>query len=238
MQAGYSFVSDPANGLSDEYLELSRIACLATKDGLMTDNGWDYVAVRQYVRLYHELQRLNMLQIYLHGGSTPCGTGLLTVAHRNTPDNRRGESVYANTIAIISQVNKARRTTNKEFYVVKFHDKDTARIMYQELTYIRPLCCMLGRTCLGSDIDSPLLFPSLVNPAEACKTTELTKVLQEYTQKAPGFPIGCRLFRQITMAITEKHVKSISRPFDQYDDKSGEASVSVGFAWQSGHGPL
>jgi hypothetical protein len=46
MQAGYSFMSDPANCFSDEYLELSRIACLATNDGLMTDNGWDYGAVR------------------------------------------------------------------------------------------------------------------------------------------------------------------------------------------------
>ena len=103
----------------------------------------------------------------------------------------------------------ARRTTNKEFYVVKFPDKDTARIIYKALTYIRPFCCMLGRTCLGSDIDSPLLFPSVVDPAKPCKTAELTKVLQEYTQKALGFPIGCRLFRQITIAITEKHVKSL-----------------------------
>ena len=233
-QAGYSFVSDPANGLSDAYLELSRMACLATSDGLMTDNGWDYGAVRQYVSLHHELQRLIMLLVYLHGGSVPRGTDLLAVAHRNSPDNRRGVCIYADTIAIISQVNKARRTTNKEFYVVRFPDNDTTRIMYQELTYIRRFCCMLGRTCLESGIDSPLLFPSVVNPAEPCKTAELTKVLQEYTQKALGFRIGCRLFRQITIAITEKHVKSLSRPFDQYDDKSGEASLGVGFAWQSG----
>ncbi len=123
-------MSDPANGLSDDYLELSRIACLATNDGLMTDDGWDYVAVRQYVSLYRELQRLNMLLIYLHGGSTPRGTDLLAVTHRNTPDARRGVCVYANTIAVISQVNKARRTTNKEFYVVRFLDKYTTRIMY------------------------------------------------------------------------------------------------------------
>jgi len=170
-------VSNPANGLSDDYLELLRIACLATNDSLMTDNGWNHAAVRQYVSLYRELQRLNMLLIYLHGGSTPRGTNLLAVTHRNTPDARRGVCIYANTIAVISQVNKARRTTNKEFYILRFLDKDTSRIMYQELTYIRPFCCMLERTCLGSDINSPLLFPSVVNPAEPCKTAELTKVL-------------------------------------------------------------
>lgn len=31
----YSFVTDPANGLSDAYLELSRLACLAEVEGLM-----------------------------------------------------------------------------------------------------------------------------------------------------------------------------------------------------------
>ena len=73
----------------------------------------------------------------------PRGTDLLAVAHRNTPENRRGVCIYANTIAVVSQVNKAHRTTNKEFYVVRFPDKDTARIIYKALTYIGPFSCML-----------------------------------------------------------------------------------------------
>ncbi|PVH91213.1 hypothetical protein DM02DRAFT_501558, partial [Periconia macrospinosa] len=53
--AGYSFVMDPANGLSEAYLELSRRACLATVNGLMTDDAWDMTAVRRYLDWYHHM---------------------------------------------------------------------------------------------------------------------------------------------------------------------------------------
>jgi hypothetical protein len=48
---GYSFVTDPANGLTDIYLELSRRAYLSDAEGLLTDNNWDTRAVRQYLDL-------------------------------------------------------------------------------------------------------------------------------------------------------------------------------------------
>lgn len=57
---GYSFVSDPENNLSSAYMELSRLACLASCDG------------------------------FLLGGQVPRGTDLLAVEHCNSPSNRRG----------------------------------------------------------------------------------------------------------------------------------------------------
>jgi hypothetical protein len=65
---GYSFVADPANGLGEAYLELSRRACLATANGLMTDDDWDSVAVRRYLDWYDHLTRLLVLLVYLVGG--------------------------------------------------------------------------------------------------------------------------------------------------------------------------
>lgn len=146
---GYSFVSDPANGLSDAYLELSKLACLTTTGALMTDDDWDRHAVRQYLDLYDELQRLVMLLICFYGGQWPRGTDILAVAHRNSADNRRGVCIYSGSIAIINQVNKARRATNKEFYVVRFLDNEISRIVYWCLVYVRPVCCMLQRACLA-----------------------------------------------------------------------------------------
>jgi hypothetical protein len=51
---GYSFVSDPENGLSNAYMELSRLACLAASDGLMTDDDWNMDAVRRYLKLHDD----------------------------------------------------------------------------------------------------------------------------------------------------------------------------------------
>jgi hypothetical protein len=62
---GYSFVTDPANGLTDAYLELSRRACLSDAEGLLTDDDWDTRAVRQYLDLQREFQGSIMLLISL-----------------------------------------------------------------------------------------------------------------------------------------------------------------------------
>ena len=59
--ADYSFLTAPANGLLESYLELSRRASLATVDGLMTDNDWDLKAVRRYLDQYTEMTASLML---------------------------------------------------------------------------------------------------------------------------------------------------------------------------------
>ena len=52
---GYLFVADPTSGLGEAYLELPRRVCLATVNGLMTDDDWDSVAVRRYLDRYDYL---------------------------------------------------------------------------------------------------------------------------------------------------------------------------------------
>jgi hypothetical protein len=47
-----------------------------------------------------------------------------------------------------------------------------------------------------------------------------------------------RLYRQLSVCITEKHVKRLAKPFNRYDDQSEDADPNVVFAWQSGHRPL
>lgn len=49
--------------------------------------------------------------------------------------------------------------------------------------------------------------------------------------------INIRLYRQLSLSITEKHVKKSVKPFNRYDDQSGNAGRNVVFAWQSGHRP-
>ena len=204
----------------------------------MTDDDWNMDAVRRYLKLHDDFQGLLMLLIFLFGGQVPRGTDLLAVEHCNSPSNRRGVYIYAGTIVIINNVNKARRATNREFYVVRVLPKEAAELFYAYLVYIRPLYCMLYRRCLHVDLDTSLLFFSATDPKNPCKTSRLTKSLKEYTTRAIGFPVGVREFRQLTIAITEKHIKQISKPFNQYDDKTKEADRNVAFAWQSGHRPL
>jgi hypothetical protein len=49
---------------------------------------------------------------------------------------------------------------------------------------------------------------------------------------------GVQIYRQSSIAITEKYVKQIERPFNRYDDTTVTADIGVVFAWQSGHRPI
>jgi hypothetical protein len=51
-------------------------------------------------------------------------------------------------------------------------------------------------------------------------------------------PMGIKLYRQLSIAITEKHIKHLSTPFNLYDDQNAAADLDVVFAWQSGHRPI
>lgn len=51
---GYSFVTEPANCLSETYLQLSEQACLARVDGLFSKDGWDKHTVRRYLDTYDQ----------------------------------------------------------------------------------------------------------------------------------------------------------------------------------------
>jgi hypothetical protein len=235
---GYSFVANPANGLGEAFLELSRRACLATVNGLMTDDDWDSVAVRRYLDRYDHLTRLLVLLVYLVGGQAPRGTELFALEHCNGASTSRGVCVHAGKMALISRHHKARRTTNSEFQVVRFLPKEPSKILYHYLVFIRPFACMLFRTCYNMDAESTLLFSSPVRPREPMKTSILSKILLEQTISTLGFPVGVEVYRQLSIAVTEKHVKQIANPFNQHDDKSKEADINVSFAWQSGHRPL
>lgn len=73
---GYAFVSDPENGLSSAYMELSRITCLASCHGLITDDYRHLNAMRRYLKLHDDFQGLLMLPIVLLGGQMPRRTGI------------------------------------------------------------------------------------------------------------------------------------------------------------------
>ena len=141
-------------------------------------------------------------------------------------------------MALISRHHKARRTTNKEFHVVRFLPEEPGKVLYYYLVFVRPFACMLYRICYNMDTESTLLFSSPLKPKEPMKTSIISNLLQEQTTSTLGYPVGVQVYRQLSIAITEKHVKQIANPFHRHDDKSKEADINVLFAWQSGHRPL
>jgi hypothetical protein len=235
---GYSFVQEPKNGLSSAYLNLSERACLDRVDGLMSGASWDMRAVYRYFGLQEEMLRELMVIMYLLGGQAPRTTELFSLEYCNGPSTSRGVYVHSGRMVYITRHTKARRATNQEFHVARYLPRPAGLLLFKFLVYILPFTQMLRRVCSGYTQEGRLLFCSPVNPNKPWTSHTLSVALQKHSRDACGHPFGVRTYRQLSIAVTEKHVKNISKPFNRFDDKSVDADLEVVFAWQSGHRPM
>lgn len=239
---GYSFVSDPANRLNDAYLQLSTRVCGMGPDGLIQNGEWDLPAVIEYLQLHDRgLHDLGQAMAINDGGMPRLGE-MFTILVRNGPMNPRGIYVYDGSMMTFVRYTKAQRNTNREFCVARFQSPTLRRLLFYEMVYLRPLINMLLRECFKVSTTNDLLFSTNSVVARQASyrhwtTNDLTSAFRHSSNQVLGFPMGSRLLRQVTIAITETHVRENSRPFNRYDDYSANAPADVAFSWQSGHRP-
>ena len=236
---GYSFVRDPTNNLASAYLTLSSQACLDPVGGLVIGDRWDLNAVRRYLKEEEEHLLLQLLLLmFLRGGQSPRIPDLTSLECSNGPSTSRGVYVDGGSIVYVTRHWKARQSTNREFNVARYLPQADSVWIACYLAYIRPLADMLSRRCCGREKERRLLFATAENPDQPWKVEVVTKALKKLTREVCGTAFGVQVYRQVSIAITERHVKQISRPFDRYDDTSTKADIEVAFAWQSGHRPI
>ncbi|KAF6805085.1 hypothetical protein CPLU01_16012 [Colletotrichum plurivorum] len=237
---GYSFVSEPANGLQEAYLDLSQRACLSTIDGLLSKEGWLLRRVQRYVDDSEALLSALFALIHLTGGQAARGSELASLTYQNGTSTPRGVYVCSGALVLITRHHKTRHTTNNEFQVARFLPNVVGKLLYLYLVYIRPFTSMLNRACLcpPDTLGSSFLFTSRLRPDTPWSTDKLSKELLRATTQFIGQPINTRTYRQLSIAITERHVKQIHTLFNQYDDRSRDAPIESAFAWQSGHRPF
>ncbi|KAK2122363.1 hypothetical protein NOF04DRAFT_1374394 [Fusarium oxysporum II5] len=133
------------------------------------------------------------------------------------------------------------RMTNREFYVVRFLPVRLGYVLFKYLVYIRRVADLLRREQLGNNrsaqqcLQTRLLFQTNGRP---WPTSRLTDIVTKATLELWRQSVNVRVYRQLAIAITEKHVREVYTPFNRYDDCSGDADINAIFAWQSGHRPL
>ena len=138
---------------------------------------------------------------------------------------------------------KAHLATNNKFYVVRFFSKPVSWLMFQYLVYIRPVAISILRRCFHIEHTNALLFSPLsqvglkLTPWTA---STFTKELWRHCSAATGIPsgVGVQMYRQISIAITERHVHAAAARFNRFDDTTGTAGHEVAYAWRSGHRPM
>jgi hypothetical protein len=237
---GFSFTRHPGNKLADAYLQLSARACAVKDGGLLCNGELNHAAVFEYVRRKEAFLETLMAILHTTGGQAPRSTELFSLEYQNGSSTERGVYVYNGRMAYVTRYSKARRT-NKEFNVVRFLPPRPGLLLFYYLVHILPFTKILLRESGRDNRPEPrstLLFQSDQAPDKPWLASRLTAVLRKTSAEVLDKPVGVRLYRQLSIGITEKHVREVFRPFNLYDDRGLGADLNAAIAWQSGHHPL
>ncbi|OAQ58446.1 hypothetical protein VFPPC_11576 [Pochonia chlamydosporia 170] len=237
---GYSFVKHEENGFQTATKEL--LAQLSKPHGhlpsLMTHKSWQWKAVKHYLGMVTRLRSLIFGGKYTSGGQTPRLRELQWLLRENTAWASRGVYVWNGSVVYIIKHHKAKRMTNKEFYVVRFLPLRLGLVVIKYLAFIHPVAEVLRRELHEHmQISEPwqpthLLFGKNEKP---WATSKCTSIIQTAAHAVCKQKITSQMYRQIGIGITEKKVREVYTPFNQYDEKCPAADKNVVFAMQSGH---
>ncbi|KAH7459124.1 hypothetical protein FOMA001_g20247 [Fusarium oxysporum f. sp. matthiolae] len=240
-KSGHSFIKYPENCLESAYLELLVHAYTAGRTGLAQNGVWRWHAVTAYLKLVSKMEEQLAGGLYTACGQTPRIRELLSLEIENGPNASCGIYAWGGYMVYLIRHHKAKRMTNREFYVVRFLPVRLGYILFKYLVYIRRVADLLRREQLGSNrgaqqcLQTRLLFQTNGRP---WPTSRLTDIVTKTTLELWRQSVNVRVYRQLAIAITEKHVREVYTPFNRYDDCSGDADINAIFAWQSGHRPL
>ncbi|PNP50512.1 hypothetical protein FNYG_15955 [Fusarium nygamai] len=241
---GYSFLTDSHNKLEELYLTVFMRACTAPVDGLLkteqrgSHSDWDIDAAQAYLYGHDACLKTIMVLAQLDSGQGARISELLTLEQANTRSRLRGIGIFGGKIFSITRHHKARLTTNREFQVARFFSSQVATLLYRYLVYIRPTAYAILRRCFEYEPQGALIFTP-ISKKTRWTTRVFTEELKRLSRNVLGtdVEIGVQLYQQLSIAITERHVRGALPTFDRLNDTTTAADPDVAFAWQSGHRP-
>ena len=130
------------------------------------------------------LLEIIMGSVYTTGGQVPRGPELFSLECENSPSTERGVYIYDGSVIYLTCHHKAKRSTNREFNVVRFLPVRARRVLYKCMVYIRPFVDMLRREEFHQSSSATLglqrrfLFPSnraLNQPWDSSRLTAILK---------------------------------------------------------------
>lgn len=197
--------------------------------------------VASYLKKVTALEDMIAGGLYTACGQVPRIRELLTLEVENGPSTTRGIFLWNGSVIYLLRHHKAKRSTNREFYVARFLPARLGMVMVRYLACIRRLAQLLRREQHGYHRQDQLSHDTHVLLSSNGKTwasSHITSVLKAATACVWEMELNVQQYRQVTVGITEKHVREVHQPFNRYDDHSIDADINVSFAWQSGHRPI
>jgi hypothetical protein len=192
-RSGFFFVKHLDNRLVNVYLDLLVKACITCYKRLSQEGRWDWEAIFLYRAKAEGLDEMLLGGLYTAGGQVPWAPELLGLEIQNSPFTEREVYVWNGFMVYLTRHHKAKRSNNREFYIVRFFPARLGRVMYKYLVYIRPFLDMLQRerdTYYKEVVLTRLLFRSGRDLDRSWDAARLTAILRKATTEVWGRPVN------------------------------------------------
>ena len=212
---GYSFLSEPSNGLSSSFRVLSRRAF--SSRGNISLSGSGRPRAEAYLRQRDRLVRHLFTAMHITSGMPARGEELRMIRWANTVTAMRNVFMFEGKIILVFLYNKANTNHNNSFYIVRRPAPPVERILALYLIYIMPFCDFLARELQGetSGILNAHLFSRHDSQSTCFNSKACSRSPREAMVDCP-VPLDMRTYRQIAISMSKKHLPSLLQPFDPH----------------------
>ncbi|THV73867.1 hypothetical protein D6D27_09461, partial [Aureobasidium pullulans] len=193
---GYSFLTEPRNGLRSSFRSLTQVAFSKAWGFSMAGGGRQKAYA--YLRGQKRLIKSILATVHLTSGMPGRGSEIGRMQWVNTIGNKRNVFVYNGQIILVFPDNKATTNHDNSFYIVRNPCSSAQKSIFVYLAYIRPFCEFLRR-----QLDGPSHFLS-----ENCSES-----LVSACEHSP-FPMNFHNYRNTVVSISKKHLPHLVQFFD------------------------
>ena len=230
---GYCFLSDPANHLQRGLRLLSQRAFSRRHGGM----SWTVSCQPRLLRYLHDCDRFVQLlfaAIHMTSGMPARGEEVRVIRWANTPTVSRNIVCFQKKLLLIFPYNKACTNTNNAFYIVRTPSpavgggRDCLPRLRSAVS--RHAGSRIACVVYGARVES-----ASVHPAQRGNGVFQAEGLSSKPTSSDISSAACaarmRMYRQIAVAMSKKHIPSLLKPFNAHAPYSlGRVSSATGFS--------
>jgi superfamily II DNA helicase RecQ len=215
---GKSFVSNPANGLSNGLTwMLTKARSKESGMQLQTRDGrWRDKKVRQYLLQIDRFLELLLCCVHVMSGQPGRGSEITTIRHRNGLLQDRNIFVVDGAVMTVVRYHKSQSQWDKPKIVPRFLPPQLGQVVALYLSYLQPFQEYLAVHVLGGSLSDYVWS----NEQGAWGTDKLTRVIRRETGKRLGVELHTLGYRHTAVGIGRVKIgESFGRG---YQDELGE----------------
>jgi hypothetical protein len=172
--------------------------------------------ITKYLKQVAAFQPLLLVCIHFTGGMPSQGTEICPIMWCNTQTAIRNVIILHGQVLIVIEYQKAQRTTNKAFYVVRALPPAVGKLLFYYLAFVRPFAEYLSHQVSRLDSKQQKSMPCIFSTSSRApfQADRLTAELKKHSKRTCSAILTVASYQQTVLAIAKLYIATIAQPFN------------------------